>query len=871
LTVSISGAVVGSNATTLTVTPVVGVVSFVARYGGTASLSATLGGPQVSGKSINFTLNGTPVGSAVTNSSGVATLPSASLGHINAGTYPAGVGATFGGDANDDDPSSGTAELDVGPALVTGSIQANPNPAAVGASVTFTATLNDGTGFAAGNVTLYDGTTPLQTVLVNTASCPGPLCNTASWSTSALAAGTHRINGIFSPSDGNNVLMQLSPVDQSITSIGPPTIASSFAASSVPLNATITLTFTISNPNANQSLTGIAFSDTLPAGVLVSPVPNLANGCGGLVLAAAGNNFINFVGGSVVAAASCQIKVDVKGAAAGFGQNTTTVITSNESGQGQASNTTSLYIVAPPVIGSSFSASTIPLNGTANLTVTLTNPSGNVVGLTGVGFSDTLPAGLAVATPNGLTTSCPSAITAAPGSGSIVVANTTLQVNASCQITLAVVGSASGTMTNSTGAVTSGNGGAGNSSTASLTVTAASALLPPVISLSFPAASFPMNTAQVLQFSFTNPSANTLPLTGLAFAITLPAGLSFSGSATPGPLCGTMTGNLAGQGPVSFSGASLQPSQQCMGSLGIQGTAPGTYTVTTTITSSNGGTGNTASASITITNSGPTNFRQLGVFRAASSGLGTFVLDMNTNYNFDLGVDRFISFGLSGDQPVAGDWAGTGTISLAVFRCPAAGVCQWYVDLNNNGTWDGTAGGDAIWTFGLSGDLPIVGDWTGDGITKIGVMRCPPVGTPGICTWYLDAGNKHAYDPATVRVNQYGLSGDLPVASQWGGSGTVDEIGVFRCPPAGGVCTWFVDSNNSGAFELADAQYSYGLTGDRPVVGNWFGSGTKRIGVFRSGAIILNLNGTNAWSPADFTGSFGLPGDIPVVGFWTIP
>jgi len=41
----------------------------------------------------------------------------------------------------------------------------------------------------------------------------------------------------------------------------PPTIMKAFGASSIPLNATTSLTFTISNPNAASTLTGIAFTD----------------------------------------------------------------------------------------------------------------------------------------------------------------------------------------------------------------------------------------------------------------------------------------------------------------------------------------------------------------------------------------------------------------------------------------------------------------------------------------------------------------------------------------------------------------------------------------------------------------------------------
>ena len=85
-------------------------------YGGTTTLSAALtsGGNPVSGKTVSFSLNGNPVGSATTNGGGTATLPGASLAGINAGSYPAGVQASFAGDSVYA-ASSGTAALNVSP------------------------------------------------------------------------------------------------------------------------------------------------------------------------------------------------------------------------------------------------------------------------------------------------------------------------------------------------------------------------------------------------------------------------------------------------------------------------------------------------------------------------------------------------------------------------------------------------------------------------------------------------------------------------------------------------------------------------------------------------------------------------------------
>lgn len=99
--------------TSLMVDPVNG------TYGGDVTLSATLtrSNAPLAGRSVTFTLNGTVVGSTTTDAQGVATL-TVSLGAINAGTYPTGVGASFAGDGAYN-PSNNTAALTVAKATAT--------------------------------------------------------------------------------------------------------------------------------------------------------------------------------------------------------------------------------------------------------------------------------------------------------------------------------------------------------------------------------------------------------------------------------------------------------------------------------------------------------------------------------------------------------------------------------------------------------------------------------------------------------------------------------------------------------------------------------------------------------------------------------
>jgi uncharacterized repeat protein (TIGR01451 family) len=138
------------NTSTLTTTVVatltgLSVSDATGTYGGTVTLQATLTNTAtstgISGQLIVFTLNGTAVGNATTNGSGVATLSGASLGTIPVGTYPGGIGsgveATFAGAA----PyagSTGSAQLIVTPQALT--IKATDQNKTYGQAFSFTGT-----------------------------------------------------------------------------------------------------------------------------------------------------------------------------------------------------------------------------------------------------------------------------------------------------------------------------------------------------------------------------------------------------------------------------------------------------------------------------------------------------------------------------------------------------------------------------------------------------------------------------------------------------------------------------------------------------------------------------------------------------------
>jgi len=127
-------------------------------------------------------------------------------------------------------------------------------------------------------------------------------------------------------------------------------------------------------------------------------------------------------------------------------------------------------VVAPPSIGKAFNPTVIAINGASSLTLTITNPGANTVAEAGVAVTDNLPAGLVVATPNGLTNTCGGTATATAGSGSVSLTGGTIATNGSCTLTVNVTASAAGNYVNTTGAVSSTNGGTGNTASASLSV-----------------------------------------------------------------------------------------------------------------------------------------------------------------------------------------------------------------------------------------------------------------------------------------------------------------------------------------------------------------------------------------------------------------
>jgi len=238
-----------------------------------------------------------------------------------------------------------------------------------------------------------------------------------------------------------------------------------------------------------------------------------------------------------------------------------------------------------------------------------------------------------------------------------------------------------------------------------------------------------------------------------------------------------------------------------------------------------------------------------------------FLLDSNGNFVWDgAPPDQFFQWGSANHNPrymvVMGDWNGNGTKKVGIFD---PGSATWMLDYNGDGVY--TPGVDKLFQWGSAGDTPVVGDWNGSGTGKVGTFG------PHTGLWLLDYNGNFTWDGASVdKYFAWGSPGDTPVVGDWNGSGTA-KVGTFG--PA--TALWLLDYNGNFTWDGAsvDKYFPWGSPGDTPVVGDWNGSGTTKVGTFGPGTALwlLDYNGNSIWDGPgiDKYFSWGSPGDTPVV------
>jgi hypothetical protein len=230
----------------------------------------------------------------------------------------------------------------------------------------------------------------------------------------------------------------------------PPTITKAFSVAATKVGGVAQAGFSISNPSGNGALTGITFTDNLPSGLVVANPNELVNTCGGTVSATPGSSTISLTGGALPddpESGNCFIGVEVQVTTAGPHNNATGQIDANESSPGPGSNTATITGVSPPTFSKAFGGTSMTLGSTTPLSFTIGNPNSSTA--LRVAFSDTLPAGLEVASPNGTSGSCGGGdIGANPGSNTVTLSGATLAGGASCTFSVNVKATSTGTKSN---------------------------------------------------------------------------------------------------------------------------------------------------------------------------------------------------------------------------------------------------------------------------------------------------------------------------------------------------------------------------------------------------------------------------------------
>ncbi|MEP7286189.1 MAG: SBBP repeat-containing protein [Chloroflexota bacterium] len=229
----------------------------------------------------------------------------------------------------------------------------------------------------------------------------------------------------------------------------------------------------------------------------------------------------------------------------------------------------------------------------------------------------------------------------------------------------------------------------------------------------------------------------------------------------------------------------------------------------------------------------------IGVFRPSTA---TFYL---RNSNTTGAANITTAFGTSTDLPVVGDWNGDGIDTVGVYR-----TGQFLLRDSN------TSGASIVYNFalGVNGDVPMAGDWDGDGKDGVGVFR------PSNGLIYLKNGLTTGFANFQMVL---GVPGDVPVAGDWNHDGK-DSPGVYRPSST----TFFLTDQVCNCNATGSYQATLGVAGDSPIAGDWNNDGSAGIAVFRPSNGLIYLKNTPTTGYADIQIVFGIPNDKPVAGHW---
>jgi len=230
-----------------------------------------------------------------------------------------------------------------------------------GLSISAGLTIATSTASACGGTNNVTTTASTGTIAVTGGTlAPGASCTVTVNNVKANAAGSRQnVSGFISSTETGSNTSTTGTAKATLTAILPPSISKLFAPNPILANGISTLTFTITNPNQNDALNGVVFTDTFPVapGAMTVAAPlTTTNTCGGSLLdnlggaLAAGDPGISLSAGTIAAGSSCTVTVKVTAATLGTYTNTSGAVSATTAGAGNTATGTLTIDTPHPAI-----------------------------------------------------------------------------------------------------------------------------------------------------------------------------------------------------------------------------------------------------------------------------------------------------------------------------------------------------------------------------------------------------------------------------------------------------------------------------------------------------------------------------------------
>ncbi|MFK7940732.1 MAG: autotransporter domain-containing protein [Roseovarius sp.] len=381
-----------------------------------------------------------------------------------------------------------------------------------------------------------------------------------------------------------------------INPAGAPGFSKAFTPDTIEQGGVSMISFIVDN-TANSILAGdMAFNDPFPAGMAVAAPANVTSTCGGTFTANSGETSVSLLGGELEAGNICQIDVDVVVTSSETSvTNTTSVLSSTLPDAAAASATLNINPAVAPGFTKAFTPDTIEQGEVTTISFGVDNAA-NSIEITGLTFNDPFPAGMAVASPANVNTTCGGTFTANAGEASVALADGTLGAGATCTIEVDVVVTSSETsVVNTTSALSSS---LPEAAAASATLNINPAVIPGFAKVFAPDV-INQGASTTLTLSVDN-SANAIEAADLAFTDNFPAGLVIAAPAGLSNTCGGTVTAASGTASLVLANGTVAAGGSCAISVSVQGLTSGTFDNTTTTLATSLGTAPAASDRLTV-------------------------------------------------------------------------------------------------------------------------------------------------------------------------------------------------------------------------------------------------------------------------------